>query len=177
MRTLYLRRRLVMRPEPNCAVLHVTPLLRELIVETVRVGRLRMRDRFECALRDLLVAQFQKATPMPTFVRLPREQRALAVAHAILRNPGLSKTMANLCAEVGVSVRTMERTFLRETGINFESWRKQVRLKKGVELLVSGASVKEVASQIGYSQPSAFVELFRQTFGTTPKAWISALEK
>src|ERR1700722_11411822 len=36
MRTLYLRKDLNVRLEPRCAVLHVTPLLRELIVETVR---------------------------------------------------------------------------------------------------------------------------------------------
>jgi AraC-like DNA-binding protein len=172
MRTLYLRTQLAVRPESSSAVLYVTPLLRELILETVRVGQLRMRNPYECALRDLLIAQLQKASPMPTFVTLPREQRALALAQAILRNPGVPKTMATLCAEVGVSVRTIERTFLKEVGTNFESWRRLVRLKKAVELLVSGSSVKEVASKIGYSQSSAFVELFRKTFGTTPKAWV-----
>jgi AraC-like DNA-binding protein len=176
MRTLYLRTDLAARPEPRCAVLHVTPLLRELIVETVRVGQLRMRDRYESALRDMLISQLRNASPMPTFVTLPREKRALAVGQAILQNPGESKAMAALCAEIGVSVRTIERAFLQEVGTNFESWRRQVRLKKAVELLVSGCSIKEVAGKIGYSQSSAFVEMFRRTFGTTPKAWISALE-
>jgi AraC-like DNA-binding protein len=41
---------------------------------------------------------------------------------------------------------------------------------------VSGCSIKEVAYKVGYCQSSAFVEMFRRTFGTTPKAWISALE-
>src|ERR1700685_2895355 len=100
MRTLYLRTGLTARFEPGCAVLHVTPLLRELIVETVSVGQLRMRDRYECALRDLLVPQLQNASPVPIFVTLPREARALAVAQAILRNPAESKPMAALCAEV-----------------------------------------------------------------------------
>jgi AraC-like DNA-binding protein len=44
-----------------------------------------------------------------------------------------------------------------------------------VELLVSGCSIKEVAYKVGYCQSSAFVEMFRRTFGTTPKVWISAL--
>jgi AraC-like DNA-binding protein len=175
MRTLYLRTGLNARSGPGCAVLHVTPLLRELIVETVRVGQLRMRNRYECALRGLLIPQLQKASPLPTFVTLPREERALGVARAILRNPAESKSMAALCAEVGVSVRTIERTFVKEVGTNFESWRRQVRLMKAVELLVSGCSIKEVAFKIGYCQSSAFVEMFRRTFGTTPKAWISAL--
>lgn len=176
MRTLYLRAGLAARLEPGCAVLHVTPLLRELIVETVSIGQLRMRDRYGCALRDVLISQLQKASPVPTFVTLPREERALAVAQAILLNPAESKSMAILCSEVGVSVRTIERVFRRDIGTSFESWRRQVRLTKAVELLVSGCSIKEVAYKVGYCQSSAFVEMFRRTFGTTPKAWISALE-
>jgi AraC-like DNA-binding protein/mannose-6-phosphate isomerase-like protein (cupin superfamily) len=176
MRTLYLRTGLTVRLEPGCAVLHVTPLLRELIVETVRVSQLRVRNRYECSLRELLISQLQRASPLPTFVTLPREARALAVAQVVLRNPAESKAMATLCAEAGVSVRTIERVFRKEIGIDFESWRRQVRLTKAVELLASGFSIKEVAYKIGYCQSSAFVEMFRRTFGTTPKAWISALE-
>ena len=173
MRTLYLRKGLATRLESRCAVLHVTPLLRELIVETVTIGQLRVRDRYECALRDLLTRQLQKASPVPTFVTLPREARALAVAQAILRNPAEPKPMALLCSEVGVSVRTIERAFRKDVGTSFESWRRQVRLTKAVELLVSGSSIKEVAHRVGYCQSSAFVEMFRRTFGTTPKTWIS----
>jgi AraC-like DNA-binding protein len=176
MRTLFLRSGLTARLEPRCAVLHVTPLLRELIVETVRVGQLRMRNRYECALRDLLIVQLRKSFPIPTFVTLPREERAFALAQAILRNPAESKTMAALCAQVGVGVRTIERTFRNEVGTSFELWRRQVRLTKAVELLVSGCSIKEVAFKVGYCQSSPFVEMFRRTFGATPKAWVSALK-
>jgi AraC-like DNA-binding protein/mannose-6-phosphate isomerase-like protein (cupin superfamily) len=176
MRTLYLRTGLTAGLEPRCAVLHVTSLLRELIVETVRVTQLRVRNQYERALRDLLISQLQKASPLPTFVTLPREPRALAVAQAVLRNPAESKAMAARCAEANVSVRTIERIFRKEMGIDFETWRRQVRLTKAVELLVSGFSIKEVAYKVGYRQSSAFVEMFRRTFGTTPKAWISALE-
>jgi len=176
MRTLYLRVNLSARLEPQCAVLHVTSLFRELILETVRIGQLRMRDRYACALRNLLITQIHKATPVPTFVTLPREERAFAVAQAILRNPAESRTMAILCVKAGVGVRTLERTFRSEVGTNFETWRRQVRLMKAVELLVSGCSIKEVAYKVGYRQPSAFGEMFRRTFGTTPKAWISALK-
>jgi AraC-like DNA-binding protein len=114
---------------------------------------------------------------VPTFVTLPRESRALAVAQAVLANPAHAKTLAALCADAGASVRTIERAFQKDTGAGFESWRRQVRLMKAVELLVSGFSVKEVAFGVGYSQPSAFVEMFRRSLGTTPKAWMVALQK
>ncbi|HTP88255.1 MAG TPA: helix-turn-helix transcriptional regulator [Bryobacteraceae bacterium] len=171
MRTLYLRRRLARGLPRECAVLHVTPLLRELILEAVRTGRLGSRDRNHRALRDLLIAQLRAATPTPTGVTLPRDPRALAVAQSLMRDPARGTAMHALCAHAGASVRTIQRAFRREVGMDFESWRRQVRLMKGIELLVAGRSVKEVAYAVGYRQPSAFVQLFRKTMGTTPKAW------
>jgi AraC-like DNA-binding protein/quercetin dioxygenase-like cupin family protein len=177
MRTLYFRPGLVSGLSPGCVVLHVTPLLRELIVETVRTGQLRTRNTHERALRDLTVFHLKQATPVPTFVTLPTERRALSVARAVLTDPSASRPLAALCAHVGVSVRTVQRTFLKDVGTDFESWRRQVRLTKAVELLVSGCSVKEVAFAVGYRQCSAFVQTFRRTFGATPKAWTLSLEK
>jgi AraC-like DNA-binding protein len=48
---------------------------------------------------------------------------------------------------------------------------------KAIELLVEGNSLKQIASKVGYRQTPALLELFRQTLGTTPKAWISRLTK
>jgi len=177
MRTLYLRPGLASALREGCAVLHVTPLLRELIVETVRVGQLRARHRHERALRDLVVLHLESASPVPTFVTMPVEPRALAVAQPVLADPGQSRPLAALCADAGASVRTIQRAFRKDVGTDFESWRRQVRLMKAVELLVSGSAIKEVAFAVGYHQSSAFVEMFRRTLGTTPKAWISALRK
>ena len=61
--------------------------------------------------------------------------------------------------------------------MDFETWRRQVRLMKAVELLVVGHSVKAAAFGVGYQEPKALVALFRETFGITPKAWMSAIER
>jgi AraC-like DNA-binding protein len=177
MRTLYFRRGLVERPEPDCAVLHVTPLLRELVVEAVRIGRLRLRNRDEKALCDLTLLHLKKASSVPTFVTLPLDQRALAIARRVLDNPGQAKSLKSMCPEVGASVRTIQRLFQKDLGIDFDSWRRQARLTKAVELLVTGSSVKETAFAVGYRQPSAFVQSFRGVFGTTPKAWTASIRK
>lgn len=175
MRTLYLRRGLATGLPTCCSVLHVAPLLRELILETVRRGQIRLKKRYDAALFGLLTAQLRNTSSAPMFIGLPRDERTLAVAHAVLNEPSASKTMAALCADNGVSVRTVERFFRREAGIDFESWRRQVRLIKAIQLLVSGHSIKEIAFRVGYRQSSTLVEIFRQTFGATPKAWINGL--
>jgi len=157
-------------------VLYISPLFRELVVEAERIGRLRTRNRLHCALRDLILSQLRIASPVPTFVRLPEDSRALGVAEAFIANQADAPPLDALCRKVGVSVRTIQRTFRREVGMSFEFWRRQLRLMKGIELLVAGRSVKTVAAEVGYRQPSAFVELFRQTLGMTPRKWIAALE-
>lgn len=174
MRTLYLRRSMAAL-KPECRVLHVGAFMRELIFAVMRAGRLRYNDRIESALRELLVAELRQATPLPTRVELPRDSRALVVARRVLADPATRSSLKRLCQSAGVSVRTLERIFQREVGLDFESWRRQVRLMRAVELLVEGRSVKETAFLVGYRQPGAFLALFKTTFATTPRAWIAKL--
>jgi AraC-like DNA-binding protein len=141
MRTLYMRRGLAAGLPPECTVLHITPLLRELIVETVRVKELRMSDRVHCALRDLLVSQLAMASPMPISLTLPQDRRARAIADRVMGNPGERESFTAMCESVSANVRTMQRVFRREVSSDFEFWRRQVRLMKAVELLVAGNSV------------------------------------
>jgi AraC-like DNA-binding protein len=173
MRTLYVRRELARELSQRCAVIHVTPLLRELIIEAVRIGHLRMKSERDGALWQMLLTQLRSASAIPTSIRLPADGRALAVARGVIDDQSLPLQV--LCARAGISVRTLERVFQREVGESFETWRRQVRLMKGIEMLVGGASVKEVAFAVGYQQPSAFVEMFRKTLGMTPRAWTAAL--
>ncbi len=176
MRTLYLKRRLVPHAPEFCTVLNISPLFRELVIEAVRIGQLRTTNHLHCALRDLILSQLRNASPVPMFVRLPEDSRALGVAEAFIASQADGPSLYALCRKVGVSVRTIQRTFRREVGTTFEFWRRQVRLMKGIELLVTGTSVKTVAAEVGYRQASAFVEVFRQTLGMTPRRWVAALE-
>jgi len=177
MRTLYLRPGTAEKMTNNCVVLHVTPLLRELILETVRLGQLRSRASLHIALRKLIVASLQSAMSVPTRLAIPEDRRAAAVATAAMAEPFNNRSFRALCEDAGASTRTIQRIFLREVGSNFETWRRQARLMKAIELLVGGCSVKEVSSRVGYQHPGAFVTLFRDTFGKTPKAWISSFAR
>lgn len=177
MRTLYMRSGLSAVLPRACAVFPITPLMRELIVETVRMKELRIRNPLHCSFRDVLISQLESASPMPMSVTLPRDSRARALAASVIKNPADRNTLPRLSASVGDSVRTIQRVFRRETGSDFESWRRQVRLFKAVELLIAGQSVKEVGFALGYRQPTAFVEMFRGVLGTTPGAWIKSLPR
>ena len=174
MRTLYVRPAIGHRLPRVCAVLHVSPLLRELVLHAVRLGNLRARNRVHAALRDVIVSQLECASAIPTSMTMPADPRALRIARSCVADPAAA-SLQTLCDRTGVSVRTIERIFRRETGVSFEEWRRQVRLMKAIELLAGGASVKEAAFATGYKQPSAFVEMFRKTLGSTPRRWLNSV--
>ena len=73
-----------------------------------------------------------------------------------------------------MSKRTAERLFLRETGMTFSRWRQQARLLTALTRLAAGQSVKRASFEAGYSTQSAFTNVFKQAFGTTPRRYFSA---
>jgi AraC-like DNA-binding protein len=174
MRTLYFRRRLVDRWTTS-SVLHVRPFLRQLIVEIVGIGGLRARLPLHRAYREILVDEVGKASPVPTGVSLPEDRRAAAVAQAVLEGGQFRSPLASLCRSAGVSVRTLQRVFRKELGMDFETWRRHVRLMKAIERLAGGESVKEAAFHVGYREPSTLVALFHGTFAMPPRAWLSSV--
>jgi len=176
MRTIYLRRGLAGLPSA-CRVLHVRPLLRELIIEIVNRGELRARDGVHQALCKLLIAELTSASSVATTVLLPKDPRAMAIARQLVSCPGLRVALSTLCASAGVGVRTLERLFRKDTGLDFESWRRQLRLMRGAQMLIGGCTVKEASSAVGYRGPSAFVQAFRSVYGTTPKSSVSLLNR
>jgi AraC-like DNA-binding protein len=173
MRTLYFQPRIASGLPGTCEVFHVASLLRELILEAVRIGKLRHGNPLERALRDLVIHYLKSASSIPTALTMPTDARALTVARAALDQQAEAPNLDCLCATAGVSPRTIERAFKRDLGINFESWRRQARLTKSIELLFGGCSTKETAYQVGYRQPSAFVEMFRRAMGKPPKEWLA----
>ena len=108
---------------------------------------------------------------------MPKDARARTLAESVIANPKAPSALDAECRKAGMSTRTMQRVFRREIGTDFETWRRQARLMKAVELLAAGRSIKETAFAVGYRQASTFVASFRKSLGMTPKAWIAALTR
>ncbi len=92
----------------------------------------------------------------------------MRVAEAVRRDPANNATVAVLARKAAIRTRTVERLFLAETGMTFGTWQKQVRLHLALVLLAQGMPVANVASEVGYASPSAFIGSFRKALGTTP---------
>ena len=146
-------------------VIAVDELLRELLValtgaELTAGETKRIRAVPSDRLRRASVAPFQ----LPA-ARDPRLADACRVVEADLRRP---RTLAWLATRVNASERTLSRLFRTEFGMTYPQWRTRTRIFTAMVLLAEGASVTETAHSCGWATPSAFVDTFARTMGTTP---------
>ena len=139
-----------------------TEALNRLAEPLVTPGESHTLGPAMAGLMDALVPWVRSAAPA-----LPQEPRARRIAQHILVAPGQPVTLSGLAASEGISARTVQRVFLRETGLSFSQWRTRCRLSAGADRLRDGASVTEAAEACGYT-PSTFIARYREEFGITP---------
>lgn len=168
MRTLYLKPQLAKSLPRSCCVLHVSALLKELIIHACILGSLDKKIRSQGHLIHVIVDQLEAIELVPLQLPNPSDQRAQRLARVLLENPGDRRTLKDLCKVAGASKRTIERLFQADTGMTFAKWRQQLRLIQAMQLLAEGAQVTRAALESGYSTPSAFISMFRKTLGMRP---------
>lgn len=149
----------------------VTPILGELIHHLCAP---RLSDgaahRAHALLYDLLRPVDGPGLQVP----LPRDPRALAIADALLTDPGDTRTLDGWAESVYTSAKTLQRLFAAETGLRFPEWRTQARLYAALPRLAEGCPVGQVAHEVGYAGANGFIEAFHRHYGHTPGAHFAA---
>lgn len=148
-------------------VLTVGPLLRELIIAcTDRPADTPERSRLVAVLIDQLRGSPHHCLHVP----VPAAGVLRRVCDLLADDPADDRTLAELGRVVGASDRTLSRMFRTELGMTFPQWRTQLRLHRALALLADRIPVTTVAHRCGWSSASAFIDVFRRTFGHTPGA-------
>ncbi|MCC5477895.1 AraC family transcriptional regulator [Streptomyces barringtoniae] len=147
-------------------VLAVSPLLRELIIAHTRDPDDGSPQR--ARLRAVLLDQLRASPQQPLHLPIPSSPLLRALCDILRADPADGRTLAELGREVGASDRTLSRLFRGDLGMSFPQWRTQLRLHHALILLAERTPVTTVAHRCGWSSASAFIDVFRRTFGHTP---------
>ena len=75
---------------------------------------------------------------------------------------------------IGVGVRPLNRLLVKETGLSFGRWRQRLHTTLAIQRMARGASVQQVASELGYGSASSFVTMFRKALGTSPARYMAS---
>lgn len=168
MRTAYINEAQVpAMPAHNCAI-NVSPLLRELLVEAVRIAPGAAPSPRNTRVLDLLIDEIQVSATLPLHLPLPQDARLRRICTALMAQPADAASAAQWATSIGMAERTLHRRFAQETGMSFAQWRAQVRLLHALRRIASGDRVIDIALDCGYASHSAFAAMFKRHFGVTP---------
>ena len=168
MRTLYIDPGLPLRMPDDCAVIEVSPLLRELILAAVEEPVEYDEAGRGGKIAALILDEIEATRQAPLHLPMPRDRRLVRICQALLANPADARTLERWAEAAGASGRTLARLFRRETGMTFALWRQQSRVAAALPLLAQGEAVGLAARAVGYGSPSAFTAMFRRLLGATP---------
>lgn len=168
--SLYFAPASVSAPGDRLRILRTTPVMREMILHSLRWPRgaseiAPVAASFFTTLALMCVEWMESELPfgLPRATH-PGISRAMDGALADLS----AATFAGALAAAHLSERTFRRVFYRETGINWKNWLTQARILAAMSRLAKGMRVTDVAAEVGFASLSAFASAFRQISGENP---------
>jgi AraC-like DNA-binding protein len=168
MRTLYLAPGHTNSLFRDVKALEVSPLLRELVLYIHSLGMLAEgvaeHHRLAAVLTDIIC----NSPEGDLCLAMPRDSRAVSAAIWIQENPESHLDLKTVAEKHACSLRTLQRLFVKETGLSPDAWRQKARLIHGVTQLSCGSSVTVASLGCGYDSVSAFIAAFKKQFGVTP---------
>lgn len=115
-----------------------------------------------------ILALIENGPVLSTSLPAPTSGAARSVSETLRFNPGDVRTVDQLSASVHTTTRTLQRTFLAETGMTMQQWRMRNRMEAAALLLRSNSSIDAVAHRVGYSHVNSFRRAFGDHFGLSP---------
>lgn len=92
------------------------------------------------------------------------------MAQFLERNAGSAVTIAEVCQQLNLNVRSMTRRFQASMRMSPLAYRQSLRIAKAKRLLEqTTASFEDVVAQCGYEDVSSFRKLFSREVGMTPR--------
>jgi AraC-like DNA-binding protein len=156
-------------PLPHqCGTLRVSSLLTEMLPRIVSHGNDYTVDGPAARLALVVLDELAALEFAPLMVPISQEPRLAKAMQRFIDDPGSDDGLESVARDSGASVRTLARLFVKETGMTFTQWKTRLRLVESIDRLARGATVTEVAIDLGYN-PSSFAYMFRSNLGVSPR--------
>jgi AraC-like DNA-binding protein/quercetin dioxygenase-like cupin family protein len=169
MRTVYFAPTICTGLPVQPVLVEISGLLRELILALLEEPSDYDENGRGGAVARLILTELGRLPERKLEVPMPRDERALRVARALLDNSSLGHDLDRWADDAGASRRTLARLFRSETGLGFAEWRARLRAIDGLARLSDGTSVAETAASVGYASPSAFSAMIHRMLGHPPR--------
>lgn len=172
-RSLYVEEGVDARLPRECRVVGVSPLLRQLLLETADLPLPYAKGSRSELIFSLLVKEVIRAPVLPLDVPFPADARLAARCRAYLEQPTPHESIDDWCRDLAMSRRSFTRRFREQTGLSFANWRRQASVFAALPRLAAGEPVTTIAFDLGYESASAFATMFRRVVGVPPSRYLA----
>ncbi|WP_421726312.1 helix-turn-helix domain-containing protein [Bauldia sp.] len=162
-------------PPAPLAVFDISPLARELVMETRAWGRdAGPLSPYAASVYTTLAQVTWRLSTRPSPAVMPAGQseavrKALETMRATIAE---SATLEGIADSVGVSPRSLTRKFSAELGMSWGEALRRLRILEAIGLVAgTDMPITEVSLAVGYNALSAFNAAFRDLTGMTPTAY------
>ena len=145
-------------------VTNVSALMREIMVRLAEGAKTSTLPH----LAALLVEEIPTLNVEPVCLPGSKDERIAPLISVLQKNPADQTSLHGWAERLGMSRRTLIRRIQDETGMSFRELRRQARILSALERLALDESVTNVAIDVGFDSPSAFIQAFRSITGKTP---------
>jgi AraC-like DNA-binding protein len=127
-----------------------------------------------CGSVEALLATLLQRTCLPTISEnadLPIASRDVRRAESYMRsNVSRNIRLEDIARAAGVSVRTLQTSFMRDRHVTPMQYLRNLRLDTARQRLLAGSSVSEAALDTGFPHQGRFAHYYRSRFGHSPSS-------
>ncbi|MBD1567203.1 AraC family transcriptional regulator [Vibrio sp. S12_S33] len=152
----------------QACMIPLTPLIRALIDDLVERKTTAVLSEEDKCMGYVLMERLAKANIIDNYLPSTCDKLLAPILAQLQENPADDSSLATWAKRVFSTERTLTRRFKKELNMSFNDWRQRAKLVKAIILLKESISINEIAFELGYSQGSSFIKMFRKLTGVTP---------
>jgi len=157
----------------TCFAFDVSPFFKELTLRIMQFDTTNDLTAAESRILQVLLDEVSALQPASLNLPVGKDPRINIITDTLIKNIGKELTLEEAAALACVSSRTLSRLFVAETGMTYRDWCIKLKLLEAIRRLGAGASIAEVAFDLGYESTSAFTYMFRKSLGKPPAAFVN----
>lgn len=152
----------------ECCTLSISAMIREMVYRLAREKADYVANSHASRIARVVLDELAEMPREHFNLPISNHAKIKTIATGLTINPADRTTLREWAKRVAMSERSLARLVLNETGLTFGRWRQQLHLVVALRELASGASVQNVATELGYESVNAFITMFKKALGSTP---------
>lgn len=161
----------------KCCTIAVSGLLRHLLIRASELPERYEVDGPDGRIVSVILDELAKAPIEELRLPIPSDPRLKRLAALLVSSPADHASVAEWASRVAISERSLSRMLMKEIGMSFGRWRRQLHVIVALRRLSAGQTVQTVALDLGYESASSFVTMFHKMVGKPPSRYLLERQK